>query len=210
MDFTTLSLEIGEDGIAVLTLNRPEFINAINMQMIDEFNAAMDQLNRAFDTRILIITGADRPDGRPAFSAGLDVKEFDLKEANIVDEKKWPEGGPDWLDFPDPSKRFFQFQKESLDTHHVQGDIAVRHLDQPFALRVRQNPLGGIREPACLGQGFRTKMELRLTKMIRPSTLFSSHLPAPVSRDGHHTMRAGDPCSRMRPPRKGWIMDSFD
>jgi enoyl-CoA hydratase/carnithine racemase len=97
------------------------------MQMIEEFNAAMDQLSRAFDTRILIITGADRPDDRPAFSAGLD-----LKEANIVDEKKLPEGAPDWLDFPDHSKRFFQFQKELTNTIRK-----MRTIPQPIIAAIR-------------------------------------------------------------------------
>jgi enoyl-CoA hydratase len=112
MDFTTIALEMREDGIAILTLSRPAVVNAINIQMIEEFNAAMDQLRRAFDTRVLLITGADRLYGRPAFSAGLD-----LKEVNTVGDKKLPEGAPDWLDFPDYSKRFFQFQKELYRVH---------------------------------------------------------------------------------------------
>jgi enoyl-CoA hydratase/carnithine racemase len=132
MDFSTLALEMREDGIAILTLNRPEVVNAINMQMIEEFNAVMDYLSRAYDTRVLIITGADRPDGRPAFSAGLD-----LKEATIVDVKNIPEGSPDWLSFPDHSKRFFQFQKELSNTIRK-----MRTIQQPIIAAVRGAAVG--------------------------------------------------------------------
>jgi len=111
MEFETITLDLRADGIAVLTLNRPANLNAINFKMIDEFNSTMDFLSRAFDTRVIIITGARRQDGKPMFSAGLD-----LREATALDAKKTPPGTPDWFDFPDTSKRFFQFQKELTNT----------------------------------------------------------------------------------------------
>jgi enoyl-CoA hydratase/carnithine racemase len=127
MDFKTITLEERDDGIAVLTLNRPEKVNACNVQMIDDFNAAMDHLYHAFDTRVVILTGANRPDGSPAFSAGLD-----LKDAAILDQKTPPVGYPDWLRFPDYSKRFFHFQKELTNTIRK-----MRVIPQPIIAAVR-------------------------------------------------------------------------
>nr|MDO8111959.1 enoyl-CoA hydratase/isomerase family protein [Candidatus Sigynarchaeota archaeon] len=127
MEFKTLVLEELDDGIAILTLNRPEKLNAINIQMVDDFNNAMDHLSRAFDSRVLILRGADRPDGSPAFSAGLD-----LKEAPIIEQKVIPEGYPDWLRFPDYSKKFFQFQKELTNTIRK-----IRAIPQPIIAAIK-------------------------------------------------------------------------
>lgn len=77
MDYETLTLKAG-DGVAVLTLNRPEQMNAINGQMAqDLFDAAM-----ICDTdpgiRAVLITGAGK-----MFSAGGDLKEFSAQGDNI-------------------------------------------------------------------------------------------------------------------------------
>ena len=61
-----------EDGIAVVTLNRPESLNALNSQLSQELGAAMDELKRDGTVRVVIITGA----GDKAFSAGRDLKEY--------------------------------------------------------------------------------------------------------------------------------------
>nr|MDO8087042.1 enoyl-CoA hydratase/isomerase family protein [Candidatus Sigynarchaeum springense] len=132
MDFKTLLLDERDDGIAILTLNRPEKLNAINMQMIDDFNAAMDHLYHSFDTRVVILTGANRTDGSPVFSAGLD-----LKEAAILDQKSPPEGSPDYLRFPDYSKRFFHFQKELSNTVRK-----IRAIPQPVIAAIRGPAVG--------------------------------------------------------------------
>jgi enoyl-CoA hydratase/carnithine racemase len=96
------------------------------MQMIDDFNAAMDHLYHAFDTRIVILTGAPRPDGKPAFSAGLD-----LMEAATLDQKP-TDASPDWMRFPDYSKRFFHFQKELTNTIRK-----MRSIPQPIIAAIR-------------------------------------------------------------------------
>ncbi len=139
MEFKTLTLDERDDGIAILMLNRPEKINAINVQMIEDFNAAMDRLYHAFDTRVVIITGANRNDGKPAFSAGLD-----LNDAAIVDQKNPPEGYPDWLRFPDYSKRFFHFQKELTNTIRK-----MRAIPQPIIAAVRGAAAGWGFTVAC-------------------------------------------------------------
>jgi enoyl-CoA hydratase/carnithine racemase len=56
------------DGVARITLNRPERLNAMDMAWIEGFNAAIDQVAQAPDVRVVVIRGAGR-----AFCAGLDL-----------------------------------------------------------------------------------------------------------------------------------------
>jgi enoyl-CoA hydratase/carnithine racemase len=60
------------DGIATLTLNRPEKLNAVNYAMADALLAALDAIEANKDIRAVIVTGA----GDIAFSAGGDIPEF--------------------------------------------------------------------------------------------------------------------------------------
>ncbi|MBI5948180.1 MAG: enoyl-CoA hydratase/isomerase family protein [Chloroflexi bacterium] len=55
--------------IGILTLNRPERLNAIDHQMLRELRAFFDERHRDYATRVIIITGAGR-----GFCAGLDLK----------------------------------------------------------------------------------------------------------------------------------------
>lgn len=58
------------NGIGTITLNRPDSLNAMNRQLIDEVALAFDQANNDEDTRVIIFTGAGR-----AFCAGDDRRE---------------------------------------------------------------------------------------------------------------------------------------
>lgn len=69
-DFEHIKLEI-EDGIAVLTLNRPEKMNAFTARMMHEMLAAFDITDADDDVRAVIVTGA----GERAFCAGADLSE---------------------------------------------------------------------------------------------------------------------------------------
>ena len=64
-------LEI-RDGIALVTLNRPDKLNALNYDLIDRLMAALDAVEIDADARAVILTGA----GERAFSAGADIHEF--------------------------------------------------------------------------------------------------------------------------------------
>jgi enoyl-CoA hydratase len=64
-----VTVETYDDGVAVLTLNRPERLNAWNREMRDEMAAAMRELVANDALRAIVITGAGR-----AFSAGEDVR----------------------------------------------------------------------------------------------------------------------------------------
>ena len=59
-------------GIATVTLNRPEKLNAINYAMVDALMVVLDSLEADADVGAVILTGA----GERAFSAGGDIYEF--------------------------------------------------------------------------------------------------------------------------------------
>lgn len=64
-------LEIN-DGIALVTLNRPDRHNALNYALIDCLMAVLDAVETDAGVRAVILTGA----GEHAFSAGADIHEF--------------------------------------------------------------------------------------------------------------------------------------
>jgi len=70
MEYQTLLLE-KENGVCLLTLNRPERLNALGYQLIADLNKALDQIEEDPETRVVIVTGAGR-----GFCAGADIKEI--------------------------------------------------------------------------------------------------------------------------------------
>jgi len=66
----TLLLDVA-DGVATLTLNRPQAMNAITQRMKDELGSVLDAIEADDAVRVLVITGA----GAKAFCAGADIKE---------------------------------------------------------------------------------------------------------------------------------------
>src|SRR5262245_44105448 len=64
-----------QGSIALLTLNRPEKLNALSAEMFASLNEVLGRLAMEPDLRVLIITGAGR-----AFCAGTDIEE--LSETN--------------------------------------------------------------------------------------------------------------------------------
>jgi enoyl-CoA hydratase len=60
-----------EAGIATITFNRPDKLNALNQEMLAEFKEALDQARQNPEVRVLLLTGAGR-----AFIAGADISEF--------------------------------------------------------------------------------------------------------------------------------------
>ncbi|HXZ51740.1 MAG TPA: enoyl-CoA hydratase/isomerase family protein, partial [Burkholderiales bacterium] len=97
-----------EDGVARLTLHRPERLNALNKATLLEINAAMDALEADATVRAIVLSGAGR-----GFSSG-----FDLKEQM---ERK-PEGAEAWreileLDFS-TTMRFWDSPKPTIAAIH--------------------------------------------------------------------------------------------
>lgn len=70
-----------EDGVGIVTLNRPKILNALNLQLIDELVAELELLDKDPDIRTILITGNDK-----AFAAGADINE--MAEASAIDIMK--------------------------------------------------------------------------------------------------------------------------
>jgi enoyl-CoA hydratase len=58
------------EGIATITLNRPDALNAWSTELAQEFSEAMEDVRNDESVKVIIITGA----GEKAFSAGADIK----------------------------------------------------------------------------------------------------------------------------------------
>lgn len=75
MKDTLLRSEVG-DGVLLLTMNRPEARNAIDLELTEELSAALAEFKADAKWRAAILTGAP-----PAFCAGLDLKAFSAPDA---------------------------------------------------------------------------------------------------------------------------------
>ncbi len=71
MEFKNLLVEI-EDGIAVVTINRPKALNALNTETLSELDACFAEIEANPDVKVLILTGS----GQKSFVAGADISEM--------------------------------------------------------------------------------------------------------------------------------------
>lgn len=76
MEFVNILVEVA-DRIAVITLNRPDKLNALNHETLAELGQAVDGANAHEDVDVIVITGA----GEKAFVAGADIKELSAQDA---------------------------------------------------------------------------------------------------------------------------------
>jgi enoyl-CoA hydratase len=77
MAYETLVVEI-EDHIALIKLNRPEAMNALNTQLLGELSKALKSVDENEKVRCIVLTGSDK-----AFAAGADIKE--MSDKSFVD-----------------------------------------------------------------------------------------------------------------------------
>lgn len=70
MSFETILID-KKNKIGMITLNRPQKFNTFNTQMTEELNAALLQLEKENEIRVVVIKGAGK-----VFSTGIDVSEF--------------------------------------------------------------------------------------------------------------------------------------
>ncbi|TXT64207.1 MAG: 3-hydroxypropionyl-coenzyme A dehydratase [Promethearchaeota archaeon] len=80
-NFETIKFELQDNGIGILMLNRPDKLNAMSFQMIEDLHNLFDDLMVNLNCRVLILKAAGR-----AFCAGLD-----LKESTILQSKRKPD-----------------------------------------------------------------------------------------------------------------------
>lgn len=71
-NYETITLE-RRGGVALLTINRPDKLNALNKKVHEEGVAALEELKSDDTVRVLVITGA----GEKSFIAGADISEFE-------------------------------------------------------------------------------------------------------------------------------------
>lgn len=71
MNYNNLQISI-ENQIALLTINRPDKLNALNIETINDLHKAIKTLGKNSEIRVIILTGT----GQKAFVAGADISEF--------------------------------------------------------------------------------------------------------------------------------------
>jgi methylglutaconyl-CoA hydratase len=101
MRFNTLQLA-GADGVATLTLNRPDKRNALSYQLINELLVAFDEIADG-DTRVLVLTGAGK-----AFCSGMDLEDLRAvtsrsPEQNLEDSRTMARLFRSVYEFPKPT-----------------------------------------------------------------------------------------------------------
>lgn len=79
--YKTLLTEI-ENGIFIITINRPDKLNALNKDVFNDLDEVIDEIYQNREIRSAIITGA----GNKAFVAGADISEFLMLDASQASE----------------------------------------------------------------------------------------------------------------------------
>jgi enoyl-CoA hydratase/carnithine racemase len=109
MDYETIEYELREEGIGILSLNRPRRYNAVNERMAEELETFWRERQEDLETHVIVLKG----NGKRGFCAGLDMKEA-MKTA------------------PDTSTdQFYNFQ-----TRLGRLNLAMRRVPQPIICAV--------------------------------------------------------------------------
>ncbi|MFX0187966.1 MAG: enoyl-CoA hydratase/isomerase family protein [Candidatus Hodarchaeota archaeon] len=142
MNFETIKFELKENGIGILTLNRPEKLNAISFQMEEELHDCLDNLMVDIDCRVVILRGEGK-----AFCAGTD-----LNEGLILNSKRKPEGYDKfyYLNVPESLKRKMYHQWRISQIF-----IKFRRISQPVIAIIKGPAVGG-------GFGFAMAADIRI------------------------------------------------
>jgi enoyl-CoA hydratase/carnithine racemase len=142
MDFKTIKFELREDGIGILTLNRPEKLNAISFQMEEELHKLLDHLMINLKCRVVILSAEGR-----IFCAGTD-----LNEGLILNSKRKPEGYERFyfLNVPEPLKRKMYHQWRISQIF-----VKMRKISQPIISIIQGAAVGG-------GFGFAMASDIRI------------------------------------------------
>ena len=142
MNFETIKFELKPNGIGIITLNRPEKLNAISFQMEEDLHELLDHLMTNLDCRVVIFGGMGR-----AFCAGTD-----LQEGLILNSKKTPVGYEKYhfLNVPEPLKRKMYHQWRISQIY-----VKMRKISQPIIAIIHGAAAGG-------GFGFAMAADIRI------------------------------------------------
>ncbi|MFX1567396.1 MAG: enoyl-CoA hydratase/isomerase family protein [Promethearchaeota archaeon] len=144
MNFETIKFELRDNGIGILTLNRPDKLNALNFQMIEDLHSIFDELMVNLDCRVLILKAAGR-----GFCAGLD-----LKESTVLQSKKKPEALKKkffFMNAPEKDTIKAKIYAQARASHLV---VKMRKISQPI-IAVIQGPATGAGFTLCLAADIR-------------------------------------------------------
>jgi enoyl-CoA hydratase len=120
MRLTTLKFDTPEAGIGLITMNRPQRLNALNLSMLEDFFTIFDHLNENDDIRVVIITGEGR-----GFCSGADLRDERLsKESATL--------------FANAAEHLMKIQKV-----YARLIIEMRRLSQPIIAAVNGHAAGG-------------------------------------------------------------------
>ncbi len=120
MEFETIKFKEPETGIGLVTLSRPDRLNALSLDMVGELHVLFLALMERKDLRILILTGEGR-----GFCSGADLKDARLRQ-------EFPTA------YPDPTVHLIAIQKRYADLV-----LEMRHLPQPIIAAVNGPAAGG-------------------------------------------------------------------
>jgi len=142
MNFETIKFELKPNGIGIITLNRPEKLNAISFQMEEDLHKVLDHLMTNLDCRVVIFGGMGR-----AFCAGTD-----LQEGLILNSKKIPVGYEKYyfLNVPEPLKKKMYHQWRISQIY-----VKMRKISQPIIAIIHGAAAGG-------GFGFAMAADMRI------------------------------------------------
>ena len=134
-NYETIKFELKDNGIGILTLNRPDKLNAVSFQMIEDLHSILDHLMINLDCRVVLL----KAEGR-AFSAGLD-----LKESTVLQLKKKPQELKD---------RFFYFNTPEKDI--IKGKLYAQWYTSEIIIKMRKisQPIIALVNGAASGLGF--------------------------------------------------------
>ncbi len=120
MEFKTIRYQEPEPGIGLITLNRPDRLNALGLEMVEDLHTLFGQLKKRDEVRVLIVTGEGR-----GFCSGAD-----LKDPRIL--------GSAGRVLSDPTVHLYEVQKKYSDLI-----LEMRRLPQPLIAAVNGPAAGG-------------------------------------------------------------------
>ena len=120
MKFETIKFKEPDAGIGLITLNRPDRLNALSLDMVGELHNLFLAVMERKDLRVLVLTGEGR-----GFCSGADLKDARLRQ-------EFP------TSYPDPTVHLIAIQKKYADLM-----LEMRHLPQPIIAAVNGPAAGG-------------------------------------------------------------------